>query len=89
MSTENATVLNKKMFIIPNILKTGSAEIRAAGVITKIEPHIPSVHVSDISDEDLLFQIFLTRGILKRGMIMLAAMPRTIIILLNSIEIIQ
>ena len=65
--------------MIPKILKTGSAEIRAAGVITRIDPHIPRVHVSDISDEDLRFHILITSGILNNGIIILAAIPRLII----------
>ena len=85
LSTENSTVLNRTRFVIPNILKTGSGEISAAGVITKIDPHIPSVHVRDISDEDRRFHIFSTSGILKSGMIILAARPNVIITLSGSI----
>jgi len=69
----------------PKILKTGSAEIRAAGVMTTIDPHIPRVQVSDISEEDLRFHNFITRGILKRGIIILAAIPKPVMSVSTSI----
>jgi hypothetical protein len=62
----------------PKILKTGSAEIRAAGVIRTIDPHTPSVQASDISEEDLRFHNFITSGILKSGIIILAVIPRPV-----------
>jgi hypothetical protein len=78
-------VLNRKIFIIPKILKTGSAEISAEGVMTRMDPQIPRVQVRDISDDDLRLHIFNTSGILKSGIIMLAAIPRVVIIPVNSI----
>ncbi len=64
---------------MPKILKTGSVDIMAEGVMRIIDPHMPRVQVSEISDDDLRFQIFITSGILNSGIIMLAARPRVAI----------
>jgi len=71
------TPVKRIKFNIPNTLKTGSGEISEAGSIKRIDPHIPRAHTSEISDEDFLFHILYTRGKLKRGIIIPAAIPAT------------
>jgi len=71
---------------MPNILKTGSIDSSAEGVIKTIEIQTPAAQVSEMSDEDFRFHILYTRGILKRGIIIPATIPVNLSTVVKSIE---
>ena len=62
-------------FIIPNALKTISGVINTEGIIRRVQPMIPNVHVREKSFDEPLFLIFNIKGILNKGRATLAATP--------------
>ena len=65
---------------MPNALKTISGVINTEGIISKVQPMIPNVHVKEKSLDEPLFLIFNIKGILNRGRTTLAATPTILIV---------
>ncbi len=61
--------------MIPNALKTISEVINTEGIISRVQPMIPNVHVREKSFDEPLFLIFSINGILNKGRMTLAATP--------------
>jgi hypothetical protein len=78
-------VENEIKFMIPNALKTISGVINTEGIISRVHPMIPNVHVREKSFEEPLFLIFNIKGILNKGRTTLATTPTILIVCSISI----
>ncbi len=76
---------NEIKFMIPNALKTISGVITTEGIISRVHPMIPNVHVREKSFDEPLFLIFNIKGILNKGRTTLAATPTILIVCSTSI----
>lgn len=71
--------------MIPNALKTISGVNNTEGIISKVQPIIPNVHVREKSFDERVFLIFSIKGILNMGRITLATTPIILIVSILSI----
>jgi hypothetical protein len=73
-------VENEIKLMMPNALKTMSGVTNTEGIMSKVQPIIPNVHVREKSFDEPLFLIFNIKGILNKGRTTLATTPTILIV---------